>query len=39
MSFSVGNKAFPKLAPMKGILRFRKKEKLYSCFTRRFEIF
>lgn len=36
--FEVGDHVFMKVSPMKGLLRFEKKEKLSSCFVESFKI-
>lgn len=38
LEFSIGYKVFLKVALMKGVLRFEKKEKLISCFIGPFKI-
>ncbi|KAL0549522.1 hypothetical protein IC582_014007 [Cucumis melo] len=38
LEFDVGDKVFLKVAPMKGVLQFEKKEKLSPCFVGSFEI-
>lgn len=39
LAFEMGDHVFLKVSPMKGLLRFEKKEKLSSCFVEPFEIF
>ncbi|KAL4022776.1 hypothetical protein IC575_016521 [Cucumis melo] len=38
LEFDVGDMVFLKVAPMKGVMRFKKKGKLSPCFVRPFEI-
>ena len=38
LEFDVGDKVFLKVAPMKGVMRFERKEKLSPCFVGPFEI-
>ena len=38
LEFEVGDKVILKVAPMKGVLRFGRKEKLSPCFIGQFDI-